>query len=167
MQSWVACHVEGWSGAAKCEHSCRTWIARTIRAARVRWCLCRSAWLSGVRALSLVNRGLGVRVPPPAPIPLFSNAIQRSTLNCEPVPLNRCTQPTHRRADQRKRRTSRVSPQVTRVRFCPARPGPYRTRIARSLRAMAPCTPVVEDGPHSPSGFHPPKAPGCSTSTPK
>jgi hypothetical protein len=36
-----------------------------------------------------------------------------------------------RRPDLRKRRTSRVSPHPTRVRFCPGNPGPYRTRIAR------------------------------------
>jgi hypothetical protein len=36
-----------------------------------------------------------------------------------------------RRPDLRKRRTSCVSPYVTRVRSCPANPGPHRTRIAR------------------------------------
>ena len=123
---WAAMS-RGWSGAAKCEHSYRTRIARRNQTTRVRWRFRRSARQDVPRALSLVNRWLGVRVPPPAPIPLSSNEIQRSSLKVCTCLIEQVHLASRRRAHLRKRRapasvrTSRMSASVRAVQGAIAR----------------------------------------------
>ena len=125
----------------------------------------RPAWRNWQRTC-LVNRGLGVRVPPPAPIPLSGNAIRSSSTRRVHQFGKQIYARGDRRPDLRQRRESGVSPHAPVSASVRAHRGPYRTRIARlplGLWPMAP--PVIEEGPTRQAEPPPPIPLGRSTVT--
>lgn len=142
-----ACPVEGWSGAAKSDHSYRTRIARTTRTAILPWHFRRSARRDVGCALSLVNRGLRVRARPPAGNPLCRNVIRSSSTRRVYQSEDQIATRGDRRHDLRKRRTPRVGSARHACPLLSGQPWRYRTRIARFRLELWPVAhPVIEEG---------------------